>query len=143
MTTDSLPSTDLPVTDRAILAAPAPRSLLLRRANRELRQHVLRNSNKPTGCRPPVGDSPPGTPHCGLGHTEEATMYPLPPAANPLIAGFDCPWLPPICFGVKPYLELCQSFDKALKELEVAIPVAPPACSRSKLRNKKLKRKPK
>ena len=36
------------------------------------------------------------------------------PAVNPLIAGFDCPWLPPICFGVKPYLELCQSFDRAL-----------------------------
>ncbi len=58
----------------------------------------------------------------GFGHREEATMYPLPPAANPLIAGFDCPWLPPICFGIKPYFELCQSFDKALKELESRFP---------------------
>ena len=78
----------------------------------------------------------------GFGHREEATMYPLPPAANPLIAGFDCPWLPPICFGVKPYFELCQSFDKALEELESRFPSHRPVLT-VELRNKKLKRRPK
>ena len=69
-------------------------------------------------------------------------MYPLPPPANPLIAGFDCPWLPPICFGVKPYFELCQSFDKALEELESRFPSHRPVLT-VELRNKKLKRRPK
>ena len=69
-------------------------------------------------------------------------MYPLPPAANPLVAGFDCPWLPPICFGVKPYVKLCKSFDKALKELEARYPSHRPVLT-VELRNKKLKHKPK
>ena len=69
-------------------------------------------------------------------------MYPLPPAANPLIAGFDCPWLPPICFGVRPFLELNQSFNKALKELEARFPSHRPVLT-VELRNKKLQRKAK
>lgn len=43
-------------------------------------------------------------------------------STNPLVAGLDCPWLPPISFAAKPYLELCQSFDQALKELEARYP---------------------
>ena len=82
-------------------------------------------------------------PNRGLGHREERPkMYPLPPAANPLIAGFDCPWLPPICFGVKPYFELCQSFDKALLELEARFPSHRPVLTVT-MRDKKLKRRPK
>jgi hypothetical protein len=69
-------------------------------------------------------------------------MYPLPPAPNPLIAEFDCPWLPPICFGVKQFLELNQSFDAALKELEARFPTHRPLLT-VELRNKKLKRKAK
>jgi hypothetical protein len=34
----------------------------------------------------------------------------------------DCPWLPPISFGAKPYLALCRSFDQALKDLETKYP---------------------
>lgn len=69
-------------------------------------------------------------------------MYPLPPAVNPLIVGADGPWLPPICFGVKPYLELCQSFDQALKELEARFPSHRPVVTLA-ARNKRLKRRPK
>jgi hypothetical protein len=69
-------------------------------------------------------------------------MYPLPPAANPLVAGFDCPWLPPICFGVRPFIELNESFDKALKELEMRFPSHRPVLT-VELRNKKLQRRPK
>lgn len=69
-------------------------------------------------------------------------MHPLPPAANPLIAEFDGPWLPPICFGVKPYLELCHSFNKALRELESRFPSHRPVLTLG-ARNKKLKHKPK
>ena len=69
-------------------------------------------------------------------------MYPLPPAANPLVACFDCPWLPPICFGVKPFIELNESFDKALKELETRFPSHRPVLT-VELRNKKLQRRPK
>jgi hypothetical protein len=69
-------------------------------------------------------------------------MHPLPPAANPLIAAVDCPWLPPICFGVKPYLELCQSFDRALKELEARFPSHRRVLT-LQARNKRMKRRPK
>ena len=81
-------------------------------------------------------------PSRGFGHREEATMYPLPPAANPLVAGFDCPWLPPISFGVKPYVKLCKSFDKALNKLEARYPSHRPVLT-VELRNKQLKHKPK
>ena len=67
-------------------------------------------------------------------------MPTLPPAANPLLPRTASPWLTPIRFGVKPYLDFCRSFDQALAELEARYP------SRVKMltiegRNKKLKRK--
>jgi hypothetical protein len=66
-----------------------------------------------------------------------------PPAAHPVIvAGADCPWLPPISFGVKPYLELCQSFNQALKELEARFPSHRPVFT-LEVRTKRLKRRPK
>ena len=67
-------------------------------------------------------------------------MHPLPPAVNPLIAAVDCPWLPPICFGVKPYLELCRTFDRALQELEARFPSHRPLFT-LEARTKRLKRR--
>jgi hypothetical protein len=69
-------------------------------------------------------------------------MYVLPPAANPLAPGTDCPWLPPIRFRVQPYLKLCRSFDLALFDLEARYP------SRRRMltltaRNQRLRRRPK
>ena len=69
-------------------------------------------------------------------------MSALPPAANPSGPGVDPPLLAPIRFGVKPYLQLCRSFDQALAELEARFP------SHRRLltlegRNKKLQRRPK
>jgi len=49
-------------------------------------------------------------------------MHALPPAASPLVVGIDSPWLPPIRFGLKSYLDLCRSFDQALAELEALYP---------------------
>jgi hypothetical protein len=46
----------------------------------------------------------------------------LPPAANPLLPTTASPWLAPIRFGVKPYLEFCRSFDESLAELEARYP---------------------
>ena len=69
-------------------------------------------------------------------------MYALPPAASPLVPGVDCPWLPPIRFGVKPYIELCLSFDKALAELEALYPSHPRVLTLA-ARNQKLKHRPK
>jgi hypothetical protein len=69
-------------------------------------------------------------------------MHALPPAASPLVPGVRCPWLPPIRFGVKPYLELCRSFDQALAELESLYPSHPPLLTLES-RNKKLKHRPK
>jgi hypothetical protein len=43
-------------------------------------------------------------------------------AANSLVAVVDSRWLPPVSFGVKPYLELCRSFDRALRDLEARYP---------------------
>jgi hypothetical protein len=68
-------------------------------------------------------------------------MSAQPPAASPE-PGTDFYWLAPIRFGVKPYLELCHSFEKALAELEARYP------SHRRLltlegRNKKLRRRPK
>jgi hypothetical protein len=65
-----------------------------------------------------------------------------PFATNPFVAGVDCPWLPPISFGVKPYLKLCKSFDQALKELEARFPSHRRVFT-LEARNKRLKRKPK
>jgi hypothetical protein len=69
-------------------------------------------------------------------------MYVLPPAANPLVPAFDSAWLPPIRFGIKPYLELCYAFDQALRELESRYPSHRPVLT-LKARNKRLRRKPK
>jgi hypothetical protein len=68
-------------------------------------------------------------------------MSALPPAASP-DPGIESHWLAPIRFGVKPYLELCHSFNQALAELEARFP------SHRRLltlegRNKKLQRRPK
>ena len=69
-------------------------------------------------------------------------MHALPPAASPLVLSVDCPWLPPIRFGVKPYLELCRSFDQALAELEARFPTRRPLLTLD-ARNKRLERRPK
>jgi hypothetical protein len=58
----------------------------------------------------------------------------LPPTSSP--------WLAPIRFGVKPYLEFCRSFEQALAELEARYPSHPKQLT-LEARNKKLKRKPK
>ena len=49
-------------------------------------------------------------------------MPTLPPAANSLLPTTASPWLAPIRFGVKPYLEFCRSIDESLAELEVRFP---------------------
>jgi hypothetical protein len=69
-------------------------------------------------------------------------MYALPPATNPLVLSIDYPWLPPIRFGVKPYLDLCHSVDQALAELEARYPSHRPLLTLES-RNSKLKRRPK
>jgi hypothetical protein len=67
-------------------------------------------------------------------------MYPLPPAAHPLVV--DSPWLPPVSFGEKPYRKLCRKFDKALKELEARYPTRLPPLT-IEGRSQQLKRRPK
>ena len=62
--------------------------------------------------------------------------------SKPLIAGNDCPWLPPISFGVKPYLKLCKSFNRELRKLEARFPSPRPLLT-LEARAKRLKRKPK
>jgi hypothetical protein len=67
-------------------------------------------------------------------------MHALPPAVNPLVAGVGSPWLPPVHFGLKPYLDFCRSLDQALGDLETRFP------SHRRLltieaRNKRLKRR--
>lgn len=69
-------------------------------------------------------------------------MHALPPAANPLVPRANRTWLPPLRFGVKPYLELCRSLDQALAELEARYPPHPRVLT-LEARNKKLRRKPK
>jgi hypothetical protein len=44
----------------------------------------------------------------------------MQPSTHPLITGLDCPWLPPISFGIEPYLKLCRTIHVSLKELEAA-----------------------
>jgi len=65
----------------------------------------------------------------------------LPPA-NPLVPALACPGLLPIRFGLKPYLELCHSFDQALAELEARYPSKRPVLTLEG-RNKRLRRRPK
>jgi hypothetical protein len=50
--------------------------------------------------------------------------------------------LRPIRFGLKPYLEFCHAFDRALAELEARYPGTPRLLT-LEARNKKLKRRPK
>jgi hypothetical protein len=69
-------------------------------------------------------------------------MYVLPPAANPLVPAINSAWLLPIRFGIKPYLELCHSFDLALADLEARYPANRPVLTLS-ARNKRLQRRPK
>ena len=69
-------------------------------------------------------------------------MHALPPAVSPLVVGINSPWIPPIRFGVKAYLDLCRSFDQALAELEALYPSHRRILT-LEARNKKLKRRPK
>jgi hypothetical protein len=69
-------------------------------------------------------------------------VYALPPPANPLVPAEVCTGLLPIRFGLKPYVELCQSFDRALAELEARYPSQRPVLTLS-ARNKRLRRRPK
>ena len=69
-------------------------------------------------------------------------LHALPPAVNPMVVGVGSPWLPPVHFGLKRYLDLCRSLDQALSDLEARFP------SHRRLltieaRNKRLKRRPK
>jgi hypothetical protein len=69
-------------------------------------------------------------------------MHALPPAANLLIIGGESPWLPAVQFGAEPFIKLCISFDRALKELEARYPSPRPLVT-LKTRNKRFKRRPK
>ena len=69
-------------------------------------------------------------------------MSALHSTVKPLVPTVVCPGLLPIRFGLKPYLELCHQFDKALAELEALYPGKPRVLT-LEARNKKLKRRPK
>lgn len=69
-------------------------------------------------------------------------MYAFLPLMIPLVPGLVCPGLPPIRFGLKPYLEFCHAFDQALAELEARYPSRKPLLTLA-ARNKKLRRRPK
>jgi hypothetical protein len=49
-------------------------------------------------------------------------MHAQPPTAKLSYAESVHPWLPPVRFGVKPYLEFCQWIDQGLRDLEVRYP---------------------
>jgi hypothetical protein len=63
-------------------------------------------------------------------------------AVNPLVPGTVSYGLRPVRFGLKPYLEFCHAFDRALAELEARYPGKPVVLT-LEARNKKLKRRPK
>jgi hypothetical protein len=69
-------------------------------------------------------------------------VYLLPQSANPLVPGVDCPGLLPVRFALKPFLQLCHSFDQALAELEARYPSKRPVLTLA-ARNKRLRRRPK
>jgi hypothetical protein len=69
-------------------------------------------------------------------------MYVLPTVANPLIPTIACDGLLPIRFPLKPYIDLCHQFARALADLESRYPGKPRAITLSQ-RNKLLKRRPK
>ncbi|HEX4413632.1 MAG TPA: hypothetical protein VH107_08385 [Lacipirellulaceae bacterium] len=66
----------------------------------------------------------------------------MQPSTHPLISGVDCPWLPPISFGIEPYLQLCRTIHESLKELEARYPTQRPLLTWEG-RAKRLKHKPK
>jgi hypothetical protein len=66
----------------------------------------------------------------------------LPPSAHPLVPEVPFSGLLPIRFGLKPFLELCRSFDRALVELEARYPSKRPVLT-LEARNKRIKRRPK
>ena len=58
--------------------------------------------------------------------TERRPKMPtLPPAANHLFPQTTSPWLAPIRFRVKPFLQYCRSLDEALGALEARFPSHP------------------
>jgi hypothetical protein len=65
-----------------------------------------------------------------------------PPSVNPLVPEVSHSGLLPIRFGLKPFLDLCQNFDRALAELEARYPSRRPLLT-LQARNKRLKRRPK
>ena len=66
-------------------------------------------------------------------------MYPLPPAANPLVAGVDCPWLPPISLRREAVSQAVPVVRQGAQGAGSSLPVAPAGADASKLaRNKKL-----
>jgi hypothetical protein len=66
----------------------------------------------------------------------------MQPSTHPLITGLDCPWLPPISFGIEPYLKLCRTIHVSLKELEARYPSQRPSLTLEG-RTKRLKHRPK
>ena len=69
-------------------------------------------------------------------------MFVLSLATNPLIPGVVYPGLLPVRFGLRPYLQLCQKFDRALEQLEARYPGKPRALTLD-ARNKRLRGRPK
>ena len=78
----------------------------------------------------------------GLGHREEATMYPLPPAANPLDCRFRLPLAAADLLRRETLSRIVPVVRQGAEGAGIAIPVAPSGAD-VELRNKKLKRQPK
>ncbi len=69
-------------------------------------------------------------------------MHALPPVQNSLLPTAVCPWLPPIRFGVKPYLEFSRAIDQGLSELELRYPARRQLLTIEDRQKRILKRKP-
>jgi len=69
-------------------------------------------------------------------------LYALPPVENSLVPGVYFPGLPPIRFGLKPFLELCHAIDQSLADLEARYPTHTRVLT-LEARNKRLKRRAK
>jgi hypothetical protein len=67
---------------------------------------------------------------------------PAQPQSTHALVPVAFPGLMPIRFGIKPYVEFCQSFDAALKDLEARYPSKRPVLSLAN-RNKRVRRSPK
>ena len=67
-------------------------------------------------------------------------MHSSPP--KPLVATITSPWLPPIEFGIEPYMKLCDSINRSLRELEARFPSHRRVLT-LETRKKLVKRKPK